>query len=372
MRRINLKVGGVIVLFSVVLSVIFIIVFLWFRWTTSNTIQTTNSYIEGVIVSPNIESKPVGFKPDVPNITPDFQVHNIISPDIFSDFYSEQIFRQLTFTMATLCTIIFLSSFVLWRILLSMQRKSDMQLVRKLQTITDEAGYASIDPAFSAVYQKLKQKFFDHITDYKRLHTYLSHEQKNNIAILRTGLELAENMEQLKIIDRISNSIDDILTLSESSEDTKKICVDVTLICAEVCDAYSNLSNKINFSFDEADHVILAKNRWIYRAVSNLVDNAVKYGNGESIEVSVESKNHSIIVSVKDYGIGIDESVQEAIFDHRFRINELQKDGYGIGLSLVSHVCDLCGGFVFVESKENIGSTFYLSFPEVSAGVNIR
>jgi len=232
--------------------------------------------------------------------------------------------------------------------------------------------YASIDQTFSAVYQKLKQQFFDRITDYKRLHSYLSHEQKNNIAILRTELELSENVELLKTIDRISDSIDDILTLSESDEDTMKVEVDITLVCAEVCDAYMNLSDKISFSFDEADHVIFAKDRWIYRAVSNLVDNAVKYGNGKSIEVSVVSKNHSIIVSVKDYGVGIDASAQEVIFDHRFRINELQKDGYGIGLSLVSHVCDLCGGFVFVESEENEGSTFYLSFPEIDSGVNIQ
>lgn len=123
----------------------------------------------------------------------------------------------------------------------------------------------------------------------------------------------------------------------------------------------------ITFIFDEdADTEIIAKERWIYRAVANLVSNAVKYGEGKPIEVKVENKKHSVIVSVKDNGIGISPEAQEKIFNHRYRINELNKDGYGIGLSLVSHVCDLCGGFAAVESELGVGSVFYLSFPQKS------
>ena len=74
-------------------------------------------------------------------------------------------------------------------------------------------------------------------------------------------------------------------------------------------------------------------------------------------------KHKSVIIIVKDHGIGISEEKQNQIFNHNYRINELNKDGYGIGLSLVSHVCDLCQGFVTVESKMQEGTTFYLSFP---------
>lgn len=54
---------------------------------------------------------------------------------------------------------------------------------------------------------------------------------------------------------------------------------------------------------------------------------------------------------------------QEKIFENRYRIGNRQKNGYGIGLSLVRHVAELCGGFVWVESEEAKGSKFKLIFP---------
>jgi signal transduction histidine kinase len=139
----------------------------------------------------------------------------------------------------------------------------------------------------------------------------------------------------------------------------------VSLICALVCDTYKKIYENIYFEFDDdGNTTILAKERWIYRAISNLVDNAVKYGEGKPIYISIKNKNNSVIVTVKDNGIGIDRNSIGKIFDNKYRINELNKDGYGIGLSLVSHVCDLCEGFVMVESELNEGSCFYLSFSE--------
>lgn len=65
---------------------------------------------------------------------------------------------------------------------------------------------------------------------------------------------------------------------------------------------------------------------------------------------------------VKDNGIGIDKTKLSTIFDYRYRVNELNKDGFGIGLSLVSHVTDLCGGFASVKSTAGKGSTFIYHF----------
>ncbi|NLL74887.1 MAG: hypothetical protein GX233_03845, partial [Erysipelothrix sp.] len=73
---------------------------------------------------------------------------------------------------------------------------------------------------------------------FKRLHSYLSHEQKNNLAIIRMRMELAGDTETLAYIDKISHSMDDVLTLSDdvSVEDLEE--VDMILLVAEVCDDY--------------------------------------------------------------------------------------------------------------------------------------
>jgi len=79
--------------------------------------------------------------------------------------------------------------------------------------------------------------------------------------------------------------------------------------------------------------------------------------------VTVSRQYDSVIIAVKDYGCGIPNDEQNKIFQNRYRVKDLNKDGYGIGLSLVSHVCDLCGGFVWLDSEKDKGSVFYLSFP---------
>ena len=92
------------------------------------------------------------------------------------------------------------------------------------------------------------------------------------------------------------------------------------------------------------------------------MDNAIKYGQQKEIIVTLKQAKGSVIIEVKDQGIGIDENQAEHIFQDRYRIPHLHTDGYGIGLSLVHHVCELCHGFVTFDSTSK-GTTFYLCFP---------
>ncbi|RAQ28269.1 hypothetical protein DPQ25_09705 [Hydrogeniiclostridium mannosilyticum] len=88
--------------------------------------------------------------------------------------------------------------------------------------------------------------------------------------------------------------------------------------------------------FEGQDATILAKERWIYQAVGNLIDNAVKYGSEQPIAVFVQTRHGSVIITVQDHGIGIPLERQEQIFQNRYRVHQLKRDGYGIGLSLVA------------------------------------
>lgn len=280
------------------------------------------------------------------------------------NYYTAKSFEYLPVIIVFLCLFLVISSFVLWRILRHIHEKEAARLTEKLQGVED-GSLSSFDPVMKESIERIRQKLLDYFDDYKRLNSYLSHEQKNAISILRANMEIKGDRDAIKILDRISDSMDDILTLSDNTEPSIKASVDVALVCAAACDSYRNFSKNIIFNFDEDDNtVILAKERWIYRAVSNLLDNAMKYGDGKPVEVTVQNKNRSVLLSIRDHGIGIPKDKYERIFLNRYRVNELNRDGYGIGLSLVSHVCDLCGGFVLVESKENEGSCFYLSFPE--------
>lgn len=102
----------------------------------------------------------------------------------------------------------------------------------------------------------------------------------------------------------------------------------------------------------------------------NLIDNAIKYSpENPKITVSSYNQNNSVVVSVKDNGIGIKKEHQKNIFKNLFRvpmgdIHEVR--GFGLGLYYVKTIVDQFGGKIEVHSEPGFGSDFRISFPTAS------
>lgn len=108
----------------------------------------------------------------------------------------------------------------------------------------------------------------------------------------------------------------------------------------------------------------------VSRAVLNLIDNATKYSGDENkvIDVVLRQTAQSVVIEVKDRGIGIGGDDLAHIFEPYFRahFSDTQtRRGAGLGLTLVQQIVASHGGTIEVESKRGIGSTFRLLFPRV-------
>ena len=105
----------------------------------------------------------------------------------------------------------------------------------------------------------------------------------------------------------------------------------------------------------------------IDRAIANLLDNAVKYSNGNrNIRVELTRSGNEAVISVEDDGMGIPPGELKRIFERFHRVGTgLVHDvkGSGLGLSLVQHIAEAHGGSVSVESVLDKGSTFSLNLP---------
>lgn len=282
------------------------------------------------------------------------------------EYYDTELIFAIIPSAILFCVFTMFASWLLWWILKKFNQRKLKEIAQSIESIQKDRYNEVDDPSLQSAFEKIRQEYEQHFEDYKRLTSYLTHEQKNVLALLRSNLELGHTKESYENLNQLSEGIDDILTMAEQKNQEAMEEVDVIMMCAQVVDRYANIYPNINFEFDESDtSMIYAKKRWITRAISNLVDNAIKYGEGKPVEVVVYRAHHSVVVKVSDHGVGIKEEEQEKIFQHQYRIHELKKDGYGIGLSLVQHVCELCGGFVYVESKPHIETSFYLSFPVI-------
>lgn len=102
-------------------------------------------------------------------------------------------------------------------------------------------------------------------------------------------------------------------------------------------------------------------------ALSNLIDNAIKYSNeNKTIHITTRIKDGYGLCQVADQGIGIPSELQSRIFEKFYRVEDAltqKTKGTGLGLSLVKHIMDAHNGEVLVTSKPKHGSTFTLKFP---------
>jgi two-component system phosphate regulon sensor histidine kinase PhoR len=102
-------------------------------------------------------------------------------------------------------------------------------------------------------------------------------------------------------------------------------------------------------------------------AVLNLIDNAVKYAaEGKKIKLALKRDGERIIISVQDWGPGIELIEQDRIFERFYRAKAIRLKpirGSGIGLALVQHIARAHGGEAFVESKVGEGATFSMAIP---------
>ncbi len=99
-----------------------------------------------------------------------------------------------------------------------------------------------------------------------------------------------------------------------------------------------------------------------------LLDNAIKYSpENSTITIDGEIKDKTVLLSVRDHGIGMRESDIKYIFDRFYRADtsrsKINVEGYGLGLSIAKRLMELQGGQITVKSMPGHGSTFTLRLP---------
>jgi two-component system OmpR family sensor kinase len=102
---------------------------------------------------------------------------------------------------------------------------------------------------------------------------------------------------------------------------------------------------------------------------TNLIGNAVKYGEGKPIDIYMRSDDGAALVSITDRGIGIAPADRERIFDRFERaVPESNYGGLGLGLWISRQIVEALGGAISLESEPGKGSTFTVRLPIKTAG----
>ena len=227
----------------------------------------------------------------------------------------------------------------------------------------------------------------------RRFSASAAHELRTPIAVLRTKLdvfkkkkreqreydELVDTMETY--IDRLSSIITDLLEFAETSElgETEDVSLDavITTVVDDLEPVAQN--NMVNVQIDiqpkaqsEAQTFIVKGNtNLLYRALYNLVENAIRYNNEEgSVNITLETRGQEGVIIIADTGVGIAPEQRELVFEPFYRVNKSRSrefGGAGIGLSLVKTILKRHGAFITVSENNPQGSVFTIRIPLVNS-----
>ena len=227
---------------------------------------------------------------------------------------------------------------------------------------------------------EIKNEFISNIT----------HELKTPIATVGVAIEALRNFnaindpqrtkEYLDIsqneLQRLSLLVDKVLKLSmfEKKEiELKYEMLDLKGVVDEVVSSMRLQIEKhhaIVSTTVEGDTHLQGDRLHLLSVVFNLLDNALKYGNGNiAIKFDLKEKGNEVELAVADNGIGISPEYKDKVFEKFFRVplgNTHNTKGYGLGLSYVSHVVQRHKGKIEVESQPGLGSKFIITLPKAS------
>jgi len=127
-------------------------------------------------------------------------------------------------------------------------------------------------------------------------------------------------------------------------------------------------SGELNVDLANSDVTIYADQFHLTNAITNLIDNAVKYSpDAPQVILSAKKTKEGVVISCSDKGIGISKEDRKKIFEKLYRVpkgNIHNVKGFGLGLNYVQTVIEKHGGTIEVKSEINKGSTFEMFIPK--------
>ena len=211
----------------------------------------------------------------------------------------------------------------------------------------------------------------------------ISHELKTPIGAIALLAETIEDEPDPKIVksflpkiiketDRLTDTIDDLLTLSRIEHGSREHFSEIDLLRPimqaqdRVLTFAAQKNLEVNVILPEDSPTIFGDAIQLTSAFYNLLENSVKYSKpgGGNTTIKVENIGDIVQLSFSDNGIGIPTKDQDRIFERFYCVDRSHSgSGVGLGLAIVRHVVVNHEGLISVQSHEGVGTTFTIQLP---------
>lgn len=236
------------------------------------------------------------------------------------------------------------------------------------------------------VYVIMKQKRLSEVQ--KDFVNNMTHEFKTPLATIQLSAEVLKKPEIIEKPQRLLNyatlidkeaaqlalQIERVLQMAHAEKGEIILKYELLNMNDLISDVFNSFGDKfeqndITAQLELPEKKLLAEidQLHIKNAVSNLIENAIKYsGSGANVKVILSGNEKKVRILVEDDGPGIAPEFQKLLFNRFFRVpkgNRHDVKGFGIGLNYVKIITNAHGGDVTLKSEENKGTTFIITLP---------
>lgn len=215
---------------------------------------------------------------------------------------------------------------------------------------------------------KVKQK------EYREYIETWVHEIKTPIASIDLILENSDSEAASGVkreIKKVEGYIDQALYYARSTDVSKDYLIKEFSLIKSIRNVIKRnsrdfINKRIALELQNFEYVVYSDEKWVEFILSQIINNTIKYTpNNGKVSISAEQNKNSIILKIKDSGVGIPEKDLGRVFEKGFTGENGRKftKSTGIGLYLCKNLCDKLGLGIKIDSKENEGTEVSVVFP---------
>lgn len=237
---------------------------------------------------------------------------------------------------------------------------------------------------FVIAWGKMLKRLSNSMRQQKQFTADASHELRTPLAIIKSTLQIArfkkrsaesyesaidQCLEDTMRLEKLTGQLLELARFDEESAHLQYKDVDLQELIANACEQYLETANqkkqtlivntcKLNFRCN-GDHIL--------RAISNLIENAIKYGPKETdILIGLKQSDNAIILTIHDEGGNISSKELDSVFDRFYRTDTARNHksgGAGLGLAITKEIIQRHDGKISVKSSPESGTDFVITLP---------
>lgn len=207
-------------------------------------------------------------------------------------------------------------------------------------------------------FNQMNERLQRYVSDRTRMLAAISHDLRTPITSLLLRVEM---MPPSTDTQRLKDSLEEMQSMVEAtlsfarqlSDNEETSAVDIDALLISICDDLQELGQPVHYD-EYGEHIIRCRPINMKRALRNLIENGVKYGQKTNIHLT--SSNYGVTIFIKDSGPGIAEDQQEKVFEPFYRIEasrNKETGGIGLGMAIARGIVRQHGGDITLSNEDD-------------------